>query len=986
MGVVPAKVCAPSGRDVFPRQRLFERIDGALERSIIWLVGPPGAGKTTLAASYVKARGRHHLWYQVDATDGDVANLFHYLGLAAGRCALPAWSGDPGVIPAFARRWFEGLFQQLPADTTLVFDDHHEAPAGSLWQVALREGLAAVPPSARVIVTSRADPPPGLARLIAAQRLIVIDWSELRLSAEEAAGIAHMISADRADARAIELADGWVAGLVLLLAGGAAAEVAGVRARQDIFNYFAAEAFAHLDEPSRRVLLATTFARRIDDALAVRIAGERAAAVLDDIARRGLFLERVAADAHRCHALFRAFLLERAVRDLAPAEIARLRRDTAAHLAETGDSDEAFALYVEAGELDAAAALIVREAPALLAQRRSGTLAARLGRLPAERVDADPWLLYWRAVLALGASPTEAAGMFDRAHALAADPVLVRLAWAGKAQAIVFEGDDFSQLDDWLARWPTDPAPLPPEVDLQIETARLLALQWRRPGAPETRAAAERTLALFHQVRDVEPAVMAGGLLVIYHVLTEGDVARASIVLDVLRSAARRREATPLACATHDHAEAIYEWARGDVQVARARIDEALAIAIGEGIAVWKDQSWAMGVSAALTVCDVDGAARYLAEMAAAAQRSRFAIGNYHFFVAWHAYLCGEHARVERALEVALAQGDAAGHAFARLGARIIYGQFAALTGRDELARRLLGEARELTDASDNRLMDYSCSVAEAIAALRRGEREITAHVTRAFTAAREGGLCNMFFLLREPMAAVCAYALEHGIETAHVRTIVRRLDLRPEVPPVDAHAWPWRLEVATLGGFRITADGEHVASEAKAQRAPLRLLQALLAHGGRGVPDRTLIDALWPEAEGDAGRRVFDTTLHRLRKLLAHPDVLRLEGRRLHLDGELAWTDVWALERRLAELDATSDSELAARLHAAVALYAGPFLADDVDEAHWVLAARDRLRTRVGTAIGRAARRLVQRGQHAEATAIAASVRQADPAIRLPV
>lgn len=50
-------------------------------------MGPPGAGKTTLAASYLDSQKRPLLWYQLDEGDADAATFFHYLGLAAGKLA-----------------------------------------------------------------------------------------------------------------------------------------------------------------------------------------------------------------------------------------------------------------------------------------------------------------------------------------------------------------------------------------------------------------------------------------------------------------------------------------------------------------------------------------------------------------------------------------------------------------------------------------------------------------------------------------------------------------------------------------------------------------------------------------------------------------------------------------------------------------------------------------------------------------------------------
>src|SRR5215475_1352288 len=83
--IVPAlaKVTRPKLHQVVLRERLFGRLDACRERPIAWIVGPPGAGKTSLVASYVGARKLGGLWYHVDAGDRDLATFFHYLSGAA---------------------------------------------------------------------------------------------------------------------------------------------------------------------------------------------------------------------------------------------------------------------------------------------------------------------------------------------------------------------------------------------------------------------------------------------------------------------------------------------------------------------------------------------------------------------------------------------------------------------------------------------------------------------------------------------------------------------------------------------------------------------------------------------------------------------------------------------------------------------------------------------------------------------------------------
>ena len=87
--------------------------------------------------------------------------------------------------------------------------------------------------------------------------------------------------------------------------------------------------------------------------------------------------------------------------------------------------------------------------------------------------------------------------------------------------------------------------------------------------------------------------------------------------------------------------------------------------------------------------------------------------------------------------------------------------------------------------------------------------------------------------------------------------------------PPTPRPAWPFRLRIRALGGFELTRDGQPMRFTGKAQQRPLDLLKLLVALGGNDVDTQQLMAALWPDADGDAAKTSFDTTLFRLRKLL---------------------------------------------------------------------------------------------------------------------
>src|SRR5205809_1147706 len=52
-----AKLSRPRVEGLVRRQRLFARLDEITDKAAAWISGPPGAGNTSLSASWIEARG-----------------------------------------------------------------------------------------------------------------------------------------------------------------------------------------------------------------------------------------------------------------------------------------------------------------------------------------------------------------------------------------------------------------------------------------------------------------------------------------------------------------------------------------------------------------------------------------------------------------------------------------------------------------------------------------------------------------------------------------------------------------------------------------------------------------------------------------------------------------------------------------------------------------------------------------------------------------
>ena len=210
-------------------------------------------------------------------------------------------------------------------------------------------------------------------------------------------------------------------------------------------------------------------------------------------------------------------------------------------------------------------------------------------------------------------------------------------------------------------------------------------------------------------------------------------------------------------------------------------------------------------------------------------------------------------------------------------------------------------------------------------------------------------------------LSFLCAKALEAGIEPDYVRSLIRKRHLSPVGIGAHLESWPWPIKIYTLGRFALVKDGKPVSFNGKTQKRPLDLLKALIALGGRNVNQARLIEALWPDADGDAAAASFNMALKRLRELLGHPDAVLLTEHKLTVNAQLCWVDVWAFERGVA-LTQHDEKEADHVLN----LYHGPFLGDD--EEPWSLSMRERLRDSFLKHVQSCGERLEAQGEWARA------------------
>jgi LuxR family maltose regulon positive regulatory protein len=211
-------------RGLLDREDLLRMLDRAVTKRVTVISAPPVSGKTSLLRSWAE-RSTHLRRVAFVSVDRDEQNAERFWCAVLDAILSPARSIDPETHPAATaapdgdqvvdRVLLEVAEQVEPV--VLIIDDLHELrSADALRQ--LEHLLAIVPSSARVVLSSRRDPPIRLHRVRLADEVAELRAGDLRFTERETRELlaASAISLSDAGLAALhQRTEGWAAGLRL---------------------------------------------------------------------------------------------------------------------------------------------------------------------------------------------------------------------------------------------------------------------------------------------------------------------------------------------------------------------------------------------------------------------------------------------------------------------------------------------------------------------------------------------------------------------------------------------------------------------------------------------------------------------------------------------------------------------------------------------------------------------------------------------------
>ncbi|MGC9320555.1 MAG: BTAD domain-containing putative transcriptional regulator [Armatimonadota bacterium] len=977
--------------DVLTRRRLLERLYDMVDHRLALLAAPAGYGKTTLLVDFATDLAHPVCWYALDASDRDprlfLERLVHSLRRqfpGFGEETLRALSagqdlrgGAPGVVKVLINE----VVTQIPRWFVLVLDDYHALGAAPEVDAILSGFVTHNRDQCLTVVASRTTPDlPHIISLVARGGVGGIGPVEMQFLPEEvqelfARNYGTTLNDGEAAALA-EQAEGWITGLLLM----ASARLGGLLQRwmrassseEPVYEYLAQEVFSQEPPEMQRFLTVTSTLSEVNLPLCtelLRVAD--AAAHLEALERRNLFVTRLEDDWYRYHHLFRAFLQARLQKEDAP-RWRELHLRAARWFEAHGQPTEAVDHYLAVEAFEEAARIMEAASRDLYVSGRFTTLMDWGDRLPKPVLTGAPRMALYeaRAALKLYRLPEALAlaETAERGYRALGQTRGVAYAKLQRCEVLLAQGE----LDAALALAQEALALIEASgVTVGCEAHRMLGRIYVRRGDLEEGYVHLKQALELSEVEgiDYDQALIRTGLA---HCLER--MGRLS------EAVALQREAVVLwrrigsdAGLTDELADLGYHlYALGEYEEAARCLQEALALARRTGLRAAEALVLTSLGELTRDLGLAEQAADHLREAHALARQTGDGFIELYTLDALALVLRSQEAWEEATSVAQRTVAQSRAQELTTYLARYLttLGAIYAENGNPGLAREALDEAFAMLNRHGVTTELWRTRLVWAWAHFLASERSEALELLTTLLEAVPEDSVNLIFVCEGQHARALFEAARRAL--ADDEAAVARLDgilaeidglgavaarLFPQSGPERPEAQP-SLRVYGFGPGRVEVGEEPVALTDWGSAAARHLLFYMLIHGAR-TREQIFAD-FFPELSTQKAKASFHTTKFRLNRALGF-DAVEFDGQLYALHPDLnVWFDVMEFERHLRRWRQTQEID---ELSGAVELYTDDFVTDCYDD--WCEVERGALRARCLEALGTLAERLSARRQY---------------------
>jgi LuxR family maltose regulon positive regulatory protein len=392
------------------RAGLVQHLAGCTTKLVL-VEAPAGYGKSSLVAQWraSPAEGRQFAWVSADSRDNNVVRFWWHLVAALQRACPELEARDllshlrpqPAGLPESLLAALVNELAALSAPVVVALDDY-QLISNLECHEQMAFLLTHLPPTAQIVLITRADPPLPIGRLRTTGDLVEIKMAELRFTATEAGELVRAVSdvqLNEADLGVLlERTEGWPAGVYLaaLTLRGQSSPSQFVRQfsgdNRFIVEFLVEEVLSNQPRQIMKFLRRTAILDRFTPSLCDAVLGSaNAAGIIDVLERENLFLIALDDDRqwYRYHRLLRQ-MLRSLLMETEPADVPALHARASRWHRQRGSAGEAITHALAAGDTAGAIAVLADSWPGRMAKGRIDEFRAWLNSIGDDRILASP--------------------------------------------------------------------------------------------------------------------------------------------------------------------------------------------------------------------------------------------------------------------------------------------------------------------------------------------------------------------------------------------------------------------------------------------------------------------------------------------------------------------------------------------------------------------------------------------------------------------
>ncbi len=966
--MLKAKFRPPKRQDLIERPRLIRKIEKAASSNCIWMMGAPGSGKTTAALQYLESTRIPYFWYRLDREDSTPAGFFDSTkalteGMSKSCAGLPSFTlASNKNIYRFAQTFFAQLFENWNPPFCCVIDDYPDVPSDSMLHRLVATAISCLPDNCHTIILSRTLPKGDLVRLLVNREISLIDREDINFDEAEMREFltSNGISDDDEIKKISEQAEGWIAGVILLLHGKKNIDLKSlpvdINNHQMLFEYFAREEYSDYEDELKKILKYTAYIPQFSVEMAanlVNISSEVIEKYLDKQYMSGHFIEKIDAEdivKYQYHPLYRHFLQGVSQREIAPVEHKEILRKASKLAVEDNQIEVAASLMAGAEDWDSLIQFCVDQSSQVLRGGRSGEFLWWINKIPEPKREANVWLLLAHARALLMENSSDAEGVFHKALSLAqleGDVSAIFNAWTGISTVYVSDWGDLHRIDEHVQlyfnlkeKYPNSPGN---KIKVHCICSLWWCINWRDWGDFDYDQLEKYSIEIMQENKDPSQRLQLCSAL-IWHYSIRGKSHYAEYVEAIAAQDVLHQSIDPFAMWNANNVKNLYLAITGKIEDVKSATVEAKIVANrwsfpGGGLAQFEM------IYTHLIAADMDASKSSLDALDVKSMTKILENAAYQVCQGW--YFCSllEFEKAIPILQAAEKNCKRAGFGSGLKTCKFLLIFALAKVNKKEQSLAVFDELKIIQEGTTSKHLELKVFLADAWLAIEYEEvsDDIYVKVEKFLGFARENGIVNYFGKLNHVLSAVYGYALSEKIEVGYVLTLIGLQRIQPDNFGRILPEWPWPVRITTLGRFSITVNNQPLDLSRQSAR-PLQLLKFLVSRARAPIPVPELIESLWPELDGEKGINNYKVTLSRLRKLIGKEAVIQNDNR-LFLSRANCWVDAWVVQGlvKRAQREEFLLGKQLNRSHQLLELSKGAFLPNDSD--YWLMSYRDEIR-----------------------------------------